>query len=250
MRRNVTVLAFAAIAGLLLVSCQTGATMWAACHSDATGNPWGTDGSYVLMCESGIWTPKMTVSEFVAVARGQHPTIAPLPPRPAIVPVSTIDQQNVPASDLVDNKDYFIDCRDGVARAQTFTAGRTGTLDKVSVVSGYGVRIDFVDLEVSIRPIASSGAPSATVLGSGSHFERVGGPETWDDVPIGPAVHVVAGQQYAILLAAASSCQFSFPVFGATGNPYSGGSMWTSDPTSGHWQQVLSDDLYFRTWVR
>ena len=76
----VAALGVALLAGLS--ACQTGVEMWGSCSPAADGNPTGTDGTYVLVCKDGTWEPVMTVDEFVAAARGEDVTIAPLPTRP------------------------------------------------------------------------------------------------------------------------------------------------------------------------
>jgi len=74
--------------------------MWEPCSPAADGNPSGTDGSYVLWCRGGSWEPIMTIQEYLALRRGEHPTIAPLPQRPpaAEVPVTPAGVPPAPAA--------------------------------------------------------------------------------------------------------------------------------------------------------
>src|SRR6516164_7042069 len=84
----VVVLAIAAMAGIV-ASCQVGQTMWAGCSKAADGNPFGTDGTYVLNCDNGKWKPIMTVGEYLKIAQHKPVTIAPLPTEPTTTTTST-----------------------------------------------------------------------------------------------------------------------------------------------------------------
>ncbi len=86
MRRLVV---FVGAAVLALTSCQAGVSMWATCQPAADGNVTGTDGTYVLVCQNGEWTPIMTNAEFVAKSKGESVTIAPLPTRPTTTTSTT-----------------------------------------------------------------------------------------------------------------------------------------------------------------
>ena len=70
---------------LVAASCQTNQTMWAACT--AGNDPWGTDGTYVMLCHNGQWEPIMTVQEYLQIRQGKKITIAPVPTKP--VPTTT-----------------------------------------------------------------------------------------------------------------------------------------------------------------
>lgn len=73
------VLAFAA---LLTVGCQVGpdVVMWGPCSPGSV--PTGTDGQWAMACEGGVWTPVMTVDEYVAIQRGETVEIGEVPTRP------------------------------------------------------------------------------------------------------------------------------------------------------------------------
>ncbi len=85
MKRTIFTLLATLVVATVLSACQTGVTMWSRCSPAAGGNTSGTDGSYVLSCKGGRWTPVMTVEEYSRVSRGEDVRIAPLPqpPRPA-----------------------------------------------------------------------------------------------------------------------------------------------------------------------
>jgi hypothetical protein len=84
-RKLGVLIALAAV--LVLSSCQTGQTMWGVCTTGAGGDPFGTDGTYVLNCENGMWHPIMTVGEYLQVLQHKPVTIAPLPQAPLGIPI-------------------------------------------------------------------------------------------------------------------------------------------------------------------
>jgi hypothetical protein len=84
-RKLGVLIALAAV--LVLSSCQTGQTMWYVCSNGPGGDPFGTDGTYVLNCENGMWHPIMTVGEYLQILQHKPVTIAPLPQAPLGVPL-------------------------------------------------------------------------------------------------------------------------------------------------------------------
>ena len=78
------------VLALVAAGCRTGAdiTMWGPC---TPGNdPTGTDGHYAMVCQSGVWTPIMTVDEFARISRGEPGVvIAPVPTKPAVPATTT-----------------------------------------------------------------------------------------------------------------------------------------------------------------
>lgn len=82
----------AILTGILLVTaaaCQNPVEMWATCSPAGNGNPSGTDGVYILICEGGRWVPKLTVEEYVDAIQGKQSTVAPLPKPPTASQVTT-----------------------------------------------------------------------------------------------------------------------------------------------------------------
>lgn len=73
----------------LISSCQQGVTMFAPCTAAANGDPTGTDGDYLLVCDDGIWRPVMTLDEYAQRLQGKNPTIAALPTIPTPTTTST-----------------------------------------------------------------------------------------------------------------------------------------------------------------
>jgi hypothetical protein len=151
---------------------------------------------------------------------------------------------------------------------QTFTAGRTGLLDQISLsLYSYGGD-DAPPLVVTIHPLLAPDAPDLSVelgratyagpsLGdlSTSTFEA---PAEMIDIPFETPAPVVAGTQYAYLSRVdLAECGGSFAAWGAPGgvpvDPYPGGQayFWGGDffntwlpSTNG------SGDHVFQTWVR
>jgi hypothetical protein len=131
--------------------------------------------------------------------------------------------------------------------AQTFTAGMTGLLDRVSLASDtpYG----FTILNVGIETLAADGTPSGTVLGSNTfRGSFTGAGRQFHDFLFSPGVPITAGTHYAIVVKAYagginwydSSWLDAYP----GGQLYVScfGCAWFSDPSYGQ-------DFAFKTWV-
>lgn len=248
----IAVIGTALLAGL--TACQTGVTMWSTCSPAADGNPTGTDGEYVLVCKDGTWEPLMTVEEYVALAQGRDVTIAPLPTRPTATPTST----TTPAASTVDQAYVPTDLRDlgdlcpfepQFTRAQTFTAGRTGDLDQVSLTgSTTGVPPPIVTVE--IQTVDGAGYPTGTVLGSGTFTEQFNGFLDWTELRLDTPAPVVADTQYALVYRIPADCLGQLIVANTTTGTYDGGRL-VSRQGDGPWVEFGGQaDLQFRTWVR
>lgn len=166
------------------------------------------------------------------------------------VAASQLDQQqtNAPASIGMDAN---------YPMAQTFTAGVSGSLDKVSVHAYRAGTLEAGAMLVSIQTLDESGLPSGTVLGSGSapitDFGTTS-PANWVDISLTQAVPVSAGKEYALVTSTASVSQTGASFYGlgvAFNDPYSGGDAY--DRNSGQWA-VRTDagvpmDFAFKTFV-
>lgn len=143
-------------------------------------------------------------------------------------------------------------------QAQTFTAGRTGVLDSVSLVAvPYASALA---LQVGIRTVEPDGVPSETQLGTGS-YTGPGSPNTSTliNVPLSTPAPVVAGSRYAIVLTTPQSdyclepTVYGWNMFGAA-DTYAGGQAYFRGTLGGgiDWTPPLggSNDYFFRTWVR
>ena len=155
------------------------------------------------------------------------------------VPASTVDQENF--GDVASSNG--MSCPNWLTRAQTFTAGRTGTLDKVSLSVGGSP----VALDVKIVTLDGSQAPTANEIGSGSYSGAGAGEIA---VPMTSPAEVEAGTAYAIVMSTSAGCASGFSLYD-TGDEYAGGSEWTTttDATS-TFSEYDTYDFRFRTWVR
>jgi hypothetical protein len=169
----------------------------------------------------------------------------------AALAASQLDQQQTQASSGIGFDANF-------PMAQTFTAGSSGSLDKVSVHAWLAGSSAAGDMVVSIQTVDGSGFPSGTVLGSGSaplgDFDT-SAPGDWVDVNLTQPARVSAGTQYALVASTASATPegSSFYVWSmATDDPYPGGDAHGRAP-GGQWQ-VRQDggvpvDFAFKTFV-
>jgi hypothetical protein len=141
--------------------------------------------------------------------------------------------------------------------AQTFTAGVSGSLDKVSVHAYRAGTQEVGDMLVSIQTLDESGSPSGTVLGSGSapitDFSTTP-PGGWVDIGLTRPVPVSAGEKYALVTSTASVSPTGASFYGwgmAYDDPYPGGDAY--DRNGGQWG-VRTDasvpvDFAFKTFV-
>ncbi|UDY34664.1 hypothetical protein [Dermatobacter hominis] len=166
-------------------------------------------------------------------------------------PGSTIDQRSeAPATST-----WFMSCPHDLLRVQTFTAGRTGTMDRVSLrVTGpfdpgspQGPATE-VAVALSIQTVNGAHAPSGTEIGSGD----LQGPPSgeWADVPLSTPAPVTAGTQYAIVILTRTGCHVGFGLVANDDDPYPGGAVWTTTAGSSALSFFADTDLGFRTWVR
>jgi hypothetical protein len=260
------------LASIVLASCQTGVTMWGACSTG--GDPTGTDGKYVLVCENGEWTPIMTVQEFIEIARGGHPTIGPLPTKPTPTTTSTTttsttlaDVHQIDVDNMVQDTHtsifgnaVFCNGADFIT-AQTITAGVTGQLDQVAIFAA-PESDSAAPLDVSIEGVTEDGNPNGASIGSGSYSgEGSPDPGTPIDIPLAHPADVVSGHQYAVVFSTADTdeCTAPEPVWDILGSPsstYSGGvGLERIDvlPDTGTFQPIVptgTPDLLLTTWVR
>ena len=126
---------------------------------------------------------------------------------------------------------------------QTFTAGRTGMLDTVSVI------VLPTSFSTSFN-VAVAAAPGGVVplgftsLGSGSYAGPASAStSTYIDVPVSPTVSVVAGQEYGLVFDT-SPCSATTALQSAGLDSYPGGKLTLINGTA-----LPQGDLNFRTWV-
>ena len=156
----------------------------------------------------------------------------------------------------------------GIAQpwAQTFTAGLSGSLDRVSLdldygdfsaYGGSGGSVPSNDLTVDITGVNAYGAPdmgnvlaTATISKSNTFGSSFAG--AWYNAVFQTPPTVTAGTQYAIVAYAEGSDEYDW--FTSQGDVYAGGESWgtnVSPPTaSSSWDGETVYDLTFETWVR
>jgi hypothetical protein len=120
--------------------------------------------------------------------------------------------------------------------AQTFTAGLTGGLDRVDLVLSQV----FANAPLTVVASASLSASSVPI------------DTDWVEIGFGSPPSVVSGTQYAIVVYTGNQTRADaeFDDFGSAGDPYSGGTMWSSSaspPTT--WTQRPDIDIAFKTYV-
>ena len=158
-------------------------------------------------------------------------------------PVSTVDASFTGPR----TKEVWIYAREDaslVRFAQTFTAGRSGTLDKVSVILGPAWAGPVVPVTVSVQTLAG-GKPSGEVLGW-AEWDGPAPPDqsTFVDLELSEPAEVVAGEQYALVFENPSTTwmtvQLGQPDY-PDGQAWEHYSFWSPDPYS---------EVPFKTWVR
>jgi hypothetical protein len=128
--------------------------------------------------------------------------------------------------------------------AQTFTAGMTGQLDRVSLASD--TTGGFANVRVSIQTVTATGAPSGTTLGSPTAFS--GGftcCRQFHDFTLNPTVSITSGTKYAIVVQTLSGV---FTWYNSSSlNAYADGQLYVGSPwlTGSQW----GEDFAFKTWV-
>lgn len=177
-------------------------------------------------------------------------------------PSSVVDQQNVSESTLTDYVDGYV-CNNTTwisEDGQTFTAGRTGLLTTVSL-RARPVSASSAPLAISIRTLRADGAPSESVVGSGSYsgpgVANISG-QSVVDIRLEHPAAVVAGTRYALVVNVppVTGCP-SVSTYGwylaGTADLYSTGELWARGNLYGRsdWQPVYggANDLIFTTWV-
>ena len=134
----------------------------------------------------------------------------------------------------------------GLVEWQTFTAGRSGALDRVDLLLNREGSPDTLTVEVHAT---TAGQPAGEVLGSGTLTDSALDldPSTfeWASVALGQPATVEAGTQYAIVIYAPVLPPPSAFVWATdTENPYPGGSAGEGGSQSG-----VPNDHAFRTYV-
>jgi PKD repeat protein len=131
--------------------------------------------------------------------------------------------------------------------AQTFTAGTTGQIDKVSLT--LETHSQLVTGWLEIRPVNSTGAPSG-----GTQWPTTISPiqfnfpfgNQYHDFAISPAFRITAGTQYAIVWTRKIGIGYWW---GTSSDAYSGGQGWLACQGCAWTPSTPTQDLGFKTWV-
>lgn len=172
-------------------------------------------------------------------------------------PAHSVDQSNLGALHNYLSVVWAAECSTGTLDAeiaQTFTAGRNGVMDQVSLAAMPLVPGSQAPFTVTIRTVRPDGAPSATVLGSGTYSGAgAPNPSTLVDVRLSSPVLVLSGHRYAIVASSAPAVECTddqgWSFFGATDSYGAGRGWWRG---TGYNTPEWADpdaDYFFRTWV-
>ncbi|TME99342.1 MAG: hypothetical protein E6I42_12370, partial [Chloroflexi bacterium] len=148
----------------------------------------------------------------------------------AALPLATV--LPVTAADAVNQK-QTIDSGANTLRspmAQTFKAGLSGQIDRISLEQTFTTLTENVQLQG-----VSNGKPDGTVLGSSSFTGALGCCRLWKDFTFNPTVAVTAGTEYAIVVTPSTNLTwYDSYAFDA----YPDGQMWLM--VSGSWAYQVS----------
>src|SRR5437773_1790617 len=128
--------------------------------------------------------------------------------------------------------------------AQTFTAGMSGQLDRVSLATDSTT--GFANIRVSIQTVTSGGTPTGTTLGSATAFA---GAFTccrqFHDFALNPTVSITSGTSYAIVVQTVGGVFTWYN--SSTLDAYTGGRLYVGSTwlTGSQW----GEDFAFKTWV-
>ena len=168
-----------------------------------------------------------------------------------------MDQSNVGAPQSYASVVWAASCNGSTIDAeiaQTFTAGRTGVLDQVSLAAMPIAAGSQTPFRVTIRTVRSGGAPSSTVLGSGTYAGAgAPNPSSLVDVPLSSPVFVVGGHGYAIVVSSAPAAECTddqgWSFFGSTDSYGAGQAWWRGTAYNTPGWVAPGTDHFFRTWV-
>lgn len=142
--------------------------------------------------------------------------------------------------------------------AQQFTAGRSGSLDRVSIPVSLAISGNVGELRLAVQSLNSSGQPSGNVLGTASlpaSSFTAGAQPTWREMTLQQPVSVTQGTRYALVVSGQNHPQDGsfYNWRAALTNPYAGGDAMWINPTSNQWEMRHDNgvpmDYAFRTFV-
>jgi hypothetical protein len=197
------------------------------------------------------------------------------PPGPTTTTTTTSSTTTVPVSAIDQRLDWLFTAQSGVGAfnlgcdpiggfevwslaGQTFTAGRTGVLDQVSLIlSPASESSPRNQVRVAIQTLGADGYPTGTVIGSGLFDTTALAKLTdftsppWSDVALSAPANVVAGTRYALIVTTPNVCGSpDMLIFesSSTTDLYASGAR-VGRVKGAPWA-TFGTDLFFRTWVR
>jgi len=151
----------------------------------------------------------------------------------------------VHAADQLDQSQPFFSGQQAfrTPMAQTFTAGGTGAVDRVSLMTS--TSSGATAITVQLQTVAG-GKPSGTVLGTASFTGSVPCCHQWHDFTFNPAVQVSSGTQYAIVVRPTGTLTW-YANFGH--DDYAAGQLWLSSGSSWMGGASFGYDFCFQTYL-
>ncbi len=137
--------------------------------------------------------------------------------------------------------------------AQTFTAGRTGQMDRVGLFEGASGLPSSTPTGPSFRLqiwTVDPSQPTLTAKGTVAsyQFQSYTGTADWHFWTLSPSVPVTQGTQYAIVVLAVRSFTVKWSYI--TAEHYAGGAQWTCCDLQGKWMRGVTDTNFaFQTFV-
>lgn len=169
-------------------------------------------------------------------------------------PIGTLDQDNLNAAScagcyIVAGVAFPNDpsVRFNIEWAQTFTAGRTGTLTSVQIRAAK-VSTESGSLEVAIASQDSTGSPDATLASTTMPASSFTSTDTPVTVTFANPAEVQAGEGYAMVLSTTGITAYQL---GASEGTYPGGNLLLREKSNGFdpWTASSGLDIKFATYV-
>ncbi len=151
----------------------------------------------------------------------------------------------VSAADALDQSQPFFSGQQALhtVMAQTFTAGSTGAIDRVSLMVSTAGGASAISVQLQTT---SGGKPSGTVLGTSTFSGTVACCHQWHDFAFTPAVAVSSGTQYAIVVRPTGTLTW-YAQFGT--DSYGGGQLWLASGSSWVGGTQFGYDFTFKDYV-
>lgn len=165
---------------------------------------------------------------------------------------SRLDQQNLFTSDT---SGFGQGIRNRAASGQTFTAGTTGSLDRVAVYLDpvQDVPLEPATIFVDVYPTDVNGAPRTDGAAIGSGRAPTPDPSQGSGfvtIRLSSPAAVKKGKSYAIVLRSDVDLEFSLAWKGSSGtNLYSRGADAERFEAGSPWEVFPRDDYFFKTFV-